>query len=167
MLMLSVVYGVGAALTLDEFALILHLEDVYWTKEGRSSVEATMMGAAFGILCFLATAPLGNNPGSDLPHWVASGVLIVDMAFGVIAFLKGKAKMGTFGIFIPGVAIFAALRLATPDSPWSHRFYSRAKIERSRARAKMREGRYMHIRHRIYDVIGGAPHLERAWKRHS
>ena len=31
----SLVYGVGAALTLDEFALWLNLEDVYWEKEGR------------------------------------------------------------------------------------------------------------------------------------
>src|SRR5512146_1443128 len=46
MLLLSSLFGVGAALTLDEFALILHLDDVYWTKEGRSSVEATPMGAA-------------------------------------------------------------------------------------------------------------------------
>ena len=166
MLLLSVLFGVGAALTLDEFALILHLDDVYWTKEGRSSIEATMMGAAFGILCLLATAPLGNNPGSDVPHWVAGGTLLVNMAFGVIAFLKGKAKVGTLGIFIPGVAIVGALRLATPDSPWSHRFYSQAKIGRSRARATMRERRYQHLRHRIYDVIGGAPHLDRAENPH-
>jgi hypothetical protein len=167
MLMLSGLFGVGAALTLDEFALILHLDDVYWTKEGRSSVEATMMGAAFGILCLLATAPLSNNPGTDLPHWVAGGVLIVNMAFGVVAFLKGKAKIGTLGIFIPGVATAGALRLATPDSPWSHRFYSQAKVNRSRARATMRERRYMRLRHRIYDAIGGAPHLERTGKHHT
>lgn len=36
-------YGAGSALTLDEFALWLDLEDVYWTKQGRVSVEAVMI----------------------------------------------------------------------------------------------------------------------------
>jgi hypothetical protein len=43
----AVLYGVGAALTLDEFALWLHLKDVYWTREGRASVDATFL---FGAL---------------------------------------------------------------------------------------------------------------------
>ncbi len=36
-------YGMGSALTLDEFALWLNLEDVYWTKRGKVSVEALMI----------------------------------------------------------------------------------------------------------------------------
>ena len=40
-------YGVGAALTLDEFALWLNLEDVYWEREGRASIDAV---ALFGAL---------------------------------------------------------------------------------------------------------------------
>ena len=36
-------YGVGSALTLDEFALWLDLEDVYWTKQGKVGVEALMI----------------------------------------------------------------------------------------------------------------------------
>lgn len=39
----SFTYGVSSALTLDEFALWLDLEDVYWTKQGRISVEALMI----------------------------------------------------------------------------------------------------------------------------
>lgn len=41
----SMLYGVAAALTLDEFALWLNLKDVYWEHEGRESLEAL---AAFG-----------------------------------------------------------------------------------------------------------------------
>lgn len=41
--LMAVLYGVGAALTLDEFALWLHLEDVYWEKEGRRSIDAVML----------------------------------------------------------------------------------------------------------------------------
>lgn len=43
----SLIYGVGAALTLDEFALWLNLKDVYWEKEGRASIDAV---ALFGGL---------------------------------------------------------------------------------------------------------------------
>ncbi|HTX75276.1 MAG TPA: hypothetical protein VMD29_03645 [Terracidiphilus sp.] len=42
--LMSVSYGVGAALTLDEFALWLNLEpDAYWTREGRLSVDAVIL----------------------------------------------------------------------------------------------------------------------------
>src|SRR5579884_2939683 len=34
---LAVLFGVGCGLVLDEFALVLHLEDVYWSEEGRKS----------------------------------------------------------------------------------------------------------------------------------
>lgn len=43
----SMLYGVAAALTLDEFALWLNLRDVYWAREGRESYEAL---ALFGGL---------------------------------------------------------------------------------------------------------------------
>jgi hypothetical protein len=43
---LSILYGVGAALTLDEFALWLNLRDVYWSPEGRASIDATVLFAA-------------------------------------------------------------------------------------------------------------------------
>lgn len=40
---MAALYGVGAALTLDEFALWLNLEDVYWTEEGRRSIDAVIL----------------------------------------------------------------------------------------------------------------------------
>ena len=43
----ALLYGAGAALTLDEFALWLNLEDVYWGREGRLSVDAVLL---FGAL---------------------------------------------------------------------------------------------------------------------
>lgn len=39
----SVLYGGASALTLDEFALWLDLEDVYWSKQGRASVDAVFL----------------------------------------------------------------------------------------------------------------------------
>jgi len=41
----AVLFGIGAALTLDEFALWLHLRDVYWEREGRTSVDAVIVTA--------------------------------------------------------------------------------------------------------------------------
>ncbi len=46
----SMLFGVAAALTLDEFALWLNLRDVYWEREGRESFEAL---ALFGGLLAL------------------------------------------------------------------------------------------------------------------
>ncbi len=164
LLALSALFCCGAALTLDEFALILHLEDVYWTDEGRSSIEATLIGFTLALLCVLATAPLGTDPGKEVPHWVVAGALSVNMCFALIAFLKGKAKLGTFGILIPGLAVLGAVRLAKPTSLWSRRFYSRSKLERCHARAALQHRRYARMRHRFYDSIGGTPHLERGFR---
>jgi hypothetical protein len=57
----SLVYGSGAALTLDEFALWLNLEDDYWTKQGRESIDAV---ALFGSL--LALSAIGRGFLVDL-----------------------------------------------------------------------------------------------------
>jgi hypothetical protein len=160
LLPLAALFGCGAALTLDEFALILHLEDVYWTREGRGSIEATLMGFALGLLCLLVAAPL-SDPGKDLPHWLVAGIVGVNVLFALVAFLKGKAKLGTFGLFVPGVAILGALRLALPASLWARRFYSAQKLARSMARAELHRQRYTELRHRAYDAVGGKPHLER------
>jgi hypothetical protein len=119
------------------------------------------MGFTFAALCLLATAPFRSDPSEDVPHWVIDAILSVNIAFAVVAFLKGKAKLGAFGVFIPGVAVLAAARLAKPTSPWARRFYSDTKLDRSRARLTLQERRYAHLKHRVYDVIGGARHLER------
>ncbi len=45
--LMSILYGVGAALTLDEFALWLNLKDVYWSPQGRESIDAIILFGAF------------------------------------------------------------------------------------------------------------------------
>jgi hypothetical protein len=52
----SLAYGSGAALTLDEFALWLNLEDDYWTKQGRESIDAVVL---FGSLLVLSVLGKG------------------------------------------------------------------------------------------------------------
>src|SRR4029077_2754996 len=63
--LLAIVFGAGAALVLDEFAMLLHLDDVYWTTEGRSSIDACLAAVAFLGLAILATLPLPTDAGSD------------------------------------------------------------------------------------------------------
>ena len=55
---LAFAFGAGVALTLDEFALILHLEDVYWEEQGRLSVDAVVVVAAAGLLFLLVGPPI-------------------------------------------------------------------------------------------------------------
>jgi hypothetical protein len=57
----SIAYGAGAALTLDEFALWLNLEDDYWTKQGRESIDAVVL---FGSL--LSMSVLGRGFFAEL-----------------------------------------------------------------------------------------------------
>jgi hypothetical protein len=52
----ALLFGVGAALTLDEFALWLHLEDVYWAKAGRQSIDAVVVAATLAALAVLGHA---------------------------------------------------------------------------------------------------------------
>jgi hypothetical protein len=52
----AIAYGVGAALTLDEFALWLNLQDVYWTGPGRASIDAV------GIFASLLSVGIWGGP---------------------------------------------------------------------------------------------------------
>jgi hypothetical protein len=64
---LALLYGIGAALALDEFALWLNLQDVYWAKQGRESVDIAI-GAA-GLFALLAIgAPFWSALWRDAWH---------------------------------------------------------------------------------------------------
>ncbi len=54
----SLLYGAGAALTLDEFALWLNLADDYWTTQGRESIDAVALFGSAMILCVLGRDPI-------------------------------------------------------------------------------------------------------------
>ena len=61
-------FGSGAALVLDEFALILHLRDVYWTSAGRVSIDAVFI--APGLTALLLFACVGMMLSLRAPHSV-------------------------------------------------------------------------------------------------
>lgn len=147
-------FGIGAGLTLDEFALWLRLDDVYWAREGRASLDAIVLATVFGIVVILGVQPLGLDDPTDA--LVAAGMVAVWVGINAIAFLKGRFLLGLLGLHIPLLGIVAACRLAKPDSPWAHWRYSGEK--RDRARHRFRPDRPAALRRdRLLDLIGGRP----------
>jgi hypothetical protein len=75
--------------------------------------------------------------------------------------LKGKLKLGLFGIVFAPLSVVGAFRLAKPTSVWARWLYPQEgrRRRRSEARFAAREARWTHRRDRFYDLIGGAPHL--------
>ena len=83
-------FGIGAGLTLDEFALWLHLEDVYWADEGRQSIEATAIAVAIAAMVLLGVAPFDlQDQEGDVA--VFAGVVIVQPAAGGGGVAQGQA----------------------------------------------------------------------------
>ncbi|MFE0644456.1 hypothetical protein [Streptomyces sp. NPDC058877] len=156
----AVVFGVGAGLVLDEFALILHLDDVYWSEDGRKSVEVVALTAALVGLALGGFSPLGvEGVTADERQDRATVVLtlVLNFLFVLVALVKGKFRMAVFGTFIPFVAVVGAVRLARPGSWWSRHFYGRR--HRARARSQIRtyrhDRRWTRWRRRFQDLIGG------------
>lgn len=159
---LAIVFGSGAALVLDEFAMLLHLDDVYWTTEGRLSIDACMAAVAFLGLAVLATFPLPTDTGTDrLARALGDGLIALLAFLVVVTLLKGKLKLGLLAIVFVPLSLVGAVRLAKPTSIWARRLYPEGsrRLRRSKARAASREERWKHRRNRFYDLIGGAPHL--------
>ena len=159
---LAAVFGAGAALVLDEFAMLLHLDDVYWTTEGRLSIDACLAAIAFLGLALLATFPLGSDSaGERLGRSIADALLVLNLCLVTVTVLKGKLKLGLLGIVLFPLSLVGSLRLAKPSSVWARFFYSDGgrRLRRSQKRFASRETRWVGRRQRFYDLIGGAPHL--------
>lgn len=158
---LAFVFGAGAALTLDEFALILHLQDVYWTEEGRVSVDAVVVVTAAGALSLLVGPPLVGSDVGRSSVWSLTIVVIVDLGCALIAVAKGKLWTGFVGVWVPFVAWIGAARLARPGSPWARKRYASRplKLARAQAREARRRGLPGRFRDWSYDLIAGRPSL--------
>jgi signal transduction histidine kinase len=148
---IAAAFGVGVGLTLDEFALWLYLEDVYWSEEGRRSVDAVVFAAIIGGALVLGFTPVSSSDGSIL---VSIAILLVTC---LIAALKGKFWSTVIGMFVPVVAMVAAIRLARPGSPWARRRYDQGSAKLAKAEA--REQKHNRRRQRLLDLVGGAPSL--------
>ncbi|MGF7235850.1 MAG: hypothetical protein ACQSGP_12945 [Frankia sp.] len=161
-LVAAVVFGMGSALVLDEFALILHLSDVYWEQAGRASVNAVMLTAGIIGCVLLGFSPLSVHNVTDQEFALRVAVLTneaVSIVFIVIALLKGKYGMALLGIFLFPLAAVASFRLARPNSPWDHWFYRRnpAKARRAVEREAGRPPLVIRLRIKVENALAGAP----------
>jgi hypothetical protein len=151
----AAVFGVGVGLAFDEFALWLHLEDVYWTTEGRQSVDAIFCVLVFTGVLIGGADLLTGRVGSGT-WWTSVFGLLIVLALSVVCMLKGKLITGVIGIIVQPLVIVGAIRLAKPNSWWArHRYVRRAK---RRARAERRFGEaYQRRWNRLRDLVAGAP----------
>ena len=133
----AVLFGIGAALTLDEFALWLHLDDVYWSEQGRQSIDAVIVFALMAGLMAFGFTPIviGTEGGiEDILGYIL--LQVPGWTLAILCFLKGKLNWGVIGLFFWPVAAIGAFRLARPDSWWAKRRYEDEKLARSRERYK-------------------------------
>jgi hypothetical protein len=151
---LAGMFGVGAGLTLDEFALLIYLRDVYWAEEGRASLDAVIVATMLGGLIVVGFAPFDLKNNSSSVDTLAFAVA-TDLVLAVLVILKGKHLLGLIGLFIPFVSIVGVFRLASPRSPWARRFYKPG--GRKLARSQARWERIAQRRRRWGDAIAGAP----------
>jgi hypothetical protein len=162
----AVFFGVGAALVLDEFALILHLSDVYWSEDGRTSVDAVFAAVAVAGLLILGFNPLSFF---DLGIWrnghtmearaSVAATAVATLALAVIVLLKGKVWTGLVGMFIPPLLFVGAIRLSRPHAPWARWRYTGKprKMHRSLERERWLRRPVVQAKLWVQDAISGMP----------
>jgi hypothetical protein len=162
----AAVFGLGAALVLDEFALILHLDDVYWSDAGRLSVDAIFVAVGVTGLLILGVTPditggVNSEPGES--HVAAvigiALTLTVNLALAGICLVKGKIWTGLFGLFLPILLLVGAIRVGRPASPWARKLYQTKprKVEKARRREIRYRRRFEQAKNRMQDALAGAP----------
>jgi hypothetical protein len=154
--LLAIVFGIGAGLMLDEFALSLYMRDVYWSDQGRASVDAILVALLVGGLLVLGTSPFELDDAEDASRLSIVIVVVFHCVWAALCVLKGKIVTGLAGIFVPVVGIVGGIRLAKPKSPFARVRYARD--PQKMARAKERFGPAYEARmNRLKDLLGGAP----------
>lgn len=132
---LGALFGIGAALALDEFALWLHLEDVYWSEEGQKSIDAVLIAIVVGAALLVGVSPVGDLTAAQEQGFIFTMVfLVTHIGLCILCMLKGKPITGLIGLPVPFFAYVGAIRLAKPTSFWARRWYGPKKMARAEAR---------------------------------
>ncbi|UQX09483.1 hypothetical protein [Candidatus Mycobacterium methanotrophicum] len=162
----AVLFGIGGALVLDEYALILHLSDVYWEEDGRTSVDAVFAAVAVGGLLVLGLHPLMFfiSLWHDTTHSVLlrAGLvvaIVLTLPLAVLVVLKGKVWTGLIGMFFVPLLVVGAIRLARPQAPWARWFYMSQLDKMARALQRERTLRRPVVRAKLWVqyTIAGTP----------
>lgn len=164
----AILFGVGAALVLDEYALILHLSDVYWEEDGRTSVDAVFAAVAVGGLLVLGLHPLMFfiSLWQDTTHSMVlrAGVIcamVLMLPLAVLVVLKGKVWTGLLGMFFVPLLVIGAIRLSRPQAPWARYLYTSRLSKMSRALQRERTLRRPVVRAKLWlqYTIAGTPRV--------
>ncbi len=154
-------FGIGIGLTIDEFALWVHLDDVYWSTEGRSSIDATVVAAAAMGLVLLGADPFaGVSFDGGAEEVIATIAVLVLWLLSVgICFAKKRMLHGVVGFFIVPIAIYGACRIGKPNSTWARRFYGeRHPRKQIKAQERFPPGRRTErFKEGFRDAVGGTP----------
>ncbi len=162
----ATIFGIGAALVLDEFALILHLQDVYWAEDGRTSVDAVFAAIAVAGLLILGFNPLSffdidiwREDTSFAARASVVALAVITLALAVIVLLKGKVWTGLIGMFITPLLLVGAFRLSRPHAPWARWRYTDKPRKMHRALVRERVLRRPVVQAKLWlqHVIAGEP----------
>lgn len=115
--LVAVAFGIGMGLTMDEFALWLNLQDVYWQEKGRQSIDAVVVTTALLVIALLGLqfwidvwdavlVLTGVDRGNA---WIAIPIQVVGVALAIVCFRRGRKIAGLFGLFIPLIALIGAV----------------------------------------------------------
>jgi hypothetical protein len=113
----AVLFGIGMGLTMDEFALWLNLQDVYWQEKGRQSIDAVVVTTGLLIIALLGLqfwidvwdavlVMTGFDRGNA---WIAIPIQVVGVALAFVCFKRGRKITGLFGLFVPLIALIGAV----------------------------------------------------------
>lgn len=161
----ATLFGIGAALVLDEYALILHLSDVYWEEDGRSSVDAVFAAVAVGGLLVLGLHPLMflfalvHETHSPLMRAAVTSVIALALPLAVVVVLKGKVWTGLVGMFLVPLLFVGAVRLSRPHAPWARWRYTRQLDKMRRALQRERNLRRPVVQAKLWVqcAVAGTP----------
>lgn len=156
---LALFFGIGVGLAFDEFALWLHLDDVYWSEQGRKSIDAVaiVLVITASVRAFLDILEVFEN-GNDLGDysWLLWFVVVVTVVPAVFCVAKGKLITAALGVVYPPIGFIGAFRLAKPRSFWARHFYGQQSRPRARSERRFGEG-YDARWNKVRDLIGGTP----------
>jgi hypothetical protein len=152
-------FGVGAGLTIDEFALWVYLEDVYWSDQGRISIDATVIAAAMMGLIVLGFTPFTFDTGNldELAGSIIAALIV--LALVCVCFAKQRMLHGAVGFFVFPIALYAAMRIGKPGSPWARRRYGeRRPTKQAKALDRFNpDRRTERFKNAFRDIVGGKP----------
>jgi hypothetical protein len=140
---LAILFGMGMGLALDEFALWLDLKDVYWSKQGRASIDAVIVAAAIAGI-FLVGFRGWIDAADEVESIVFAGVggyFALGLVVAMVNAAKEKFGMALLGLFFFPVGLVGAVRLGKPRSVWTKLFYGDRRRERSERRFAGARGR--------------------------